>query len=167
MTHFLLPVWTYTPDYKDKMKWNFYTYLTTGGTPHSEVIIIFTNRQPLFKEFKAFFRFIKIVMKKKVKNSWKKQLKKYSTLCIKLRNQREREIFKKQSFPTKNIKEIEYSVCKVRQSFQRFPLNFFCKILHYIHTYIIGHHNPSVRIIDLVSHLQSYIINYISELGCQ
>ena len=34
-----------------------------------------------------------------------------------------------------------------------------CSFLHnlYIHTYIIGHYNPSVRIIDLVSH-NTYVV---------
>ena len=30
-------------------------------------------------------------------------------------------------------------------------------LLHYIHTYIIGRYNPSVRIIDLVSHI-TYVV---------
>ena len=34
--------------------------------------------------------------------------------------------------------------------------------LHYIHTYIIGHYNPSVRIIDLVSHTTYVVcVNFI------
>ena len=33
----------------------------------------------------------------------------------------------------------------------------------YIHTYIIGHYNPSVRIIDLVSHTTYRLILYISD----
>ena len=31
------------------------------------------------------------------------------------------------------------------------------KVIDYIHTYIIGHYNPSVRIIDLVSHT-TYVV---------
>ena len=31
------------------------------------------------------------------------------------------------------------------------------KFIKYIHTYIIGHYNPSVRIIDLVSHT-TYVV---------
>ena len=33
---------------------------------------------------------------------------------------------------------------------------------HYLHTYIIGHYNPSVRIIDLVSHITYVVcVNFI------
>ena len=31
------------------------------------------------------------------------------------------------------------------------------KTIHFIHTYIIGHYNPSVRIIDIVSH-STYVV---------
>ena len=38
-------------------------------------------------------------------------------------------------------------------------LYIYIFIYIFIHTYIIGHYNPSVRIIDLVSHI--YIYTYI------
>ena len=36
-------------------------------------------------------------------------------------------------------------------------LNRWKTVITYIHTYIIGHYNPSVRIIDLVSHT-TYVV---------
>ena len=45
---------------------------------------------------------------------------------------------------------------------------FIICIIHNIHTYIIGHYNPSVRIIDLVSHtiyIVCVLILYISSGG--
>ena len=41
-------------------------------------------------------------------------------------------------------------------------ISFFYLKVQYIHTYIIGHYNPSVRIIDLVSHTTSVVcVNFI------